>query len=194
MPTPAVFLDRDGTFIEDVGYVDQLDRLRLYPWSIEAVRLLRGSGYAVVILTNQTGVARGMVKEHIVHDVLALMQQRLAAVGQCLDGHYYCPHLPDAPVAAYRRSCSCHKPQLGMVHQAAADLDLDLGRSVVVGDRWTDVRLARPVGAKGILVETGYGVSQATIRPDDVIPDAVVGNLIEAVGWMFRHLPSPQKT
>ena len=141
--SPAVFLDRDGTLIEDVGYVDRLDRLRLYPWSVEAVRLLRRAGYAAVVVTNQAGVARGMISEQVVVEVRDRLQQDLARAGARLDGHYHCPHLPDAPLAAYRRRCGCHKPEPGMIRQAAAELALDLDRSVVVGDRWTDVRLAR---------------------------------------------------
>lgn len=193
MPTPAVFLDRDGTLIEDVGYVDRLERLQFYPWSIEAVRLLRRAGYAVVVVTNQAGVARGMVQEHVVHDAYDLIQRTLAQVGERLDGHYYCPHLPDAPMESYRRRCSCHKPQPGMLQQAASDLDLDLSRSIVVGDRWTDVEMAGVVGAKGILVRTGYGVSQEASPPAHVAADAVATHLLDAVGWVFRHRPPPAR-
>ena len=187
MPRPAVFLDRDGTLIEDVGYVDSVKRLQLYPWSIESVRLLRRSGYAVVIVTNQAGVARGMVKEQAVSDVYELIQKRLGDLGEQLDGHYYCPHLADAPIAAYRQLCSCQKPGPGMVEQAAADLDLDVLRSFVVGDRWTDVRLARAVCAKAVIVKTGYGVTQLADPPHGEAADAVVENLLEAVGWVLRQ-------
>ena len=193
MSTPAVFLDRDGTLIEDVGYVDRLDRLRFYPWSIEAVRLLRRAGYAVVVVTNQAGVARGMVPEQVVHDVCELIQRTLAQAGERLDGHYYCPHLPDAPVETYRRRCSCHKPQPGMLRQAASDLDLDLEQSIVVGDRWTDVEMARAVGAKGVLVRTGYGVSQEASPPAHAAADAIVPHLLEAVGWVFCQRPLPAR-
>ena len=186
MGTPAVFLDRDGTLIEDVGYVDRLDRLKLYPWSLESVRLLRRAGYAVVVVTNQAGVARGMVQESTVVEAFEWIQARLAESGERLDGHYYCPHLPDAPLEAYRRECSCHKPLPGMVEEAARDLDLDLSRSVVIGDRWTDVQLASAVGARGVLVETGYGVTQAASPPNGAEADAVVGHLLDAVGWVLR--------
>ena len=192
MATPAAFLDRDGTLIEDVGYVDRLERLRLYPWSVEAVRLLHRVGYAVVVVTNQAGVARGMVKEEVVLAAYDLIQQRLAEVGERLDGHYYCPHLEDAPVATYRHRCSCHKPLPGMVQRAAEELSLDLSRSVVIGDRWSDIQLAQSVGAKGLLVKTGYGATQVTTPPANVSPDAVTANLIEAVGWMLRCLPWPR--
>ncbi len=185
MPQPAVFLDRDGTLIEDVGYVDRLERLRLYPWSVDCVRLLREAGYAVVVVTNQAGVARGMVDPQTVEDAHDFIQSRLEQVGHRLDGHYSCPHLVDAPVAAYRRACGCHKPKPGLVEQAVSDLDLDVGRSIVVGDRWTDVQLARAVGARGVLVRTGYGVSQARRPPEGARADAVVDTLVEAVGWVL---------
>ena len=192
MPRPAVFLDRDGTLIEDVGYVDRLERLRLFSWSIESVRLLRRAGYAVVVVTNQAGVARGMVREQTVLDVHELIQRRLADVGERIDGHYYCPHLPDAQVQAYRHVCSCHKPSPGMVGQAAKELDLNASRSIVVGDRWTDMQLARAVGAKAVLVKTGYGVSQLAEPPPGVAADAVVDNLLQAVGWILEQsLPTP---
>ena len=170
----------------DVGYVDRLDRLKLYPWSLEAVRLLRRAGYAVVVVTNQAGVARGMVEEPVVVEAFDWIQARLAEVGERLDGHYYCPHLPDAPLEVYRRDCACHKPKPGMVIQAADDLDLDLSRSVVVGDRWTDVQLGRAVGAKAALVETGYGVTQVADPPDGVSADGTFSHLLDAVGWVLR--------
>ncbi len=186
-----MFLDRDGTLIEDVGYVDRLDQLRLYPWSLESVRLLRRSGFAVVVVTNQAGVARGFVREHTVTDVFDLIQQRLAAIDERLDGHYYCPHLIDAPVESYRRRCSCHKPLPGMVDQAVASLDLDISHSYVVGDRWTDIQLARAVGAKAVLVKTGYGVTQLADPPPGETADAVLENLLEAVGWVLSHAVAP---
>ncbi len=191
MGTPAVFLDRDGTLIEDVGYVDRLERLKLYPWSLESVRLLRRAGYAVVVVTNQAGVARGMVQEPMVIEAFEWIQARLAETGERLDGHYYCPHLPDAPLRAYRRDCTCHKPRSGMLERAMRDLDLDLPRSVVVGDRWTDVQLARAVDARAVLVETGYGVTQAANPPAGVEADTIVGHLLDAVGWILRELPRP---
>ena len=190
MLQPAVFLDRDGTLIEDVGYVDRIERLRLYPWSVDCVRLLRQAGFAVVVVTNQAGVARGMVDERIVTEVRDVIQSRLADVGHCLDGHYSCPHLEDAPVATYRQACECRKPKPGLVEQAASDLRLDVSRSFVVGDRWTDVQLARAVGARAVLVRTGYGASQERRPPDGVRADAVTETLVEAVGWILMRQPT----
>lgn len=191
MPTPAVFVDRDGTLNEDVGYLDRIERLRLFPWSVDAVRLLRRAGYAVVVVTNQAGVARGMVREAFVDETRQFIHERLEAIGERLDGHYYCPHEPNAPVEAYRRDCDCRKPRPGLVLRATGELDLDLSRSVVVGDKWSDIGLARAVSVRALLVETGYGTSQLASPRDGLTPDAVVANLMEAASWIVRELPRP---
>lgn len=183
---PAVFLDRDGTLIEDVGYLDRLERLRLYPWTIEAVRLINRAGYAVVVVTNQAGVARGLIEERVVHDVHDVLDRQLEAAGARVDGWYYCPHEPDAPIPAYRRDCDCRKPKPGLVRRAAADLRLDLARSIVIGDRWTDVQLGAAVGSRAIMVETGYGASQKRRQPPGIAADAIVKDLVEAVVWILR--------
>ena len=156
----AVFLDRDGTLNEDVGHLDRLDRLTLFPFAIDAVRLLHQAGYAVVVVTNQGGIAKGLVEETFVTDLHARLTEWFAAGGGIIERFYHCPHDPRAAVPAYRRECDCQKPRPGMVRQAAADLDLDPTRSYVVGDKWSDIGLARNVGATGILVRTGYGVTQ----------------------------------
>ena len=184
---PAIFLDRDGTLNEDVGYLDRLERLMLYPWSLDAVRLLRRAGYAVVVVTNQGGVARGFVTESFVEEARHVIERRLAAIGERLDGHYCCPHEPHAAVAAYRKDCDCRKPRPGLVLRAARDLDLDLGRSVVIGDKWSDVGLARAAGARGVLVRTGYGRGQERRPPPGLRADAVADTLMDAASWVLRH-------
>lgn len=171
---PAVFLDRDGTINEDVGYLDSLERLTLFPYSIDAVRLLNGAGFCVVVVTNQRGVATGLISEtflHMVHDVLS---ERFRRGGARIERFYHCPHDPHAPIEQYRRDCMCRKPKPGLALQAADDLGIDLTRSYVVGDKWSDVALARNVGATGVLVQTGYGTTQAKRldRPRDAIVTA----------------------
>ena len=191
MPQPAAFLDRDGTLNEDAGYLERIERLRLFPWSLEAVRLLRQAGYAVVVVTNQTGVGRGMLRAEFVGETLDFLQARLGAIGQRLDGHYCCPHDPHAPLKAYRLVCDCRKPRPGMVLQAARDLDLDLSRSVAVGDKWSDVALARNTGMRGLLVRTGYGATQEAAPRDGLAADAVLPDLMAAVAWILREMPRP---
>ena len=176
---PAVFLDRDGTINEDVGHVDRLDRLTLFPASIDAVRLLNQAGWPVVVVTNQGGVAAGLVDEAFVHEVHDVLRRRFEDGGAAIERFYHCPHGRHAVVDAYRRDCDCRKPAPGMIHRAAADLGLDPTRSYVVGDKWSDVALARRVGATGILVRTGYGVTQAA-RPDRPADAIVVADLMAA--------------
>jgi D-glycero-D-manno-heptose 1,7-bisphosphate phosphatase len=185
--TQAVFLDRDGTLVEEVGYLEHLDRLRLFPYSVDAVRLLNRAGFKVVVVTNQAGVARGFFGEDFVRDVQRDIDARMAKAGARIDAWYYCPHHPDAPVAAYRRDCECRKPRPGMVRQAERDLGIDAAQSFVIGDRWLDVRLGRSVGARAVLLRTGYGASEAEQPPDDVTADLVADNLMEAVAWVLRQ-------
>ncbi|MBI1874331.1 MAG: HAD family hydrolase [Acidobacteria bacterium] len=187
--TPAVFLDRDGTLIEDVGYLDRVERLVIYPWSIDAVRLLNRAGFHVVIITNQAGVARGFFKETFLAEIHGEIGSRFKAGGARLDGFYYCPHHPDAPIEQYRQLCDCRKPAPGLVRKASDELSLDLARSFVIGDRWLDVRLARAVGAGSILVRTGYGRTEEANGPSDLRADHVAENLVEAVSWILQHTP-----
>jgi D-glycero-D-manno-heptose 1,7-bisphosphate phosphatase len=184
---PAVFLDRDGTIIDDVGYLDRVDDVALYPWSADALRLLKRGGFAIVVITNQSGVARGLYAESAVHDVHAHLVEALARGGAVVDGWYHCPHHVDAVVPAYRLDCDCRKPKPGMLVRAAADLGLDLARSVVVGDRWSDVAAARAVGAAGVLVRTGVGAREEQVPIDGLVADAILPSLAEAASWILRE-------
>jgi D-glycero-D-manno-heptose 1,7-bisphosphate phosphatase len=184
---PAVFLDRDGTLLEEAGYLDRLERLVFFPYAIDAVRLLNRAGYAVVIITNQSGVGRGMYPESFVgqsHDVMAA---RLREGGATIDGFYYCPHHHESSVEAYRKTCDCRKPGPGMLMMAARDLDLDLSRSFAVGDKWTDVQAGFAAGGRGILVRTGYGRASEAFPIAGVEPAAVADNVMGAVAWLLRE-------
>jgi D-glycero-D-manno-heptose 1,7-bisphosphate phosphatase len=178
--TGAVFLDRDGTMIEDVGYLDALDRIAFYPWTVDAIRMLNRAGLPVVVVTNQSGIARGLFDEAFVGATHRRLDARLAAGGARVDAYYYCPHHPDGRVAAYARACECRKPGRAMIDRAAADLGLDPARSFVVGDKWLDVQLGRAVGARAILVRTGTGAAEEPRPPAGVTADAVVDNLAAA--------------
>ncbi len=184
---PAVFLDRDGTLIEDIGYPRFPHEVAFYPWSVDAVRALNQAGLAVVVTANQSGVARSILTEPMIEDVRRHLSMLLDAGGARIDAYYYCPHHPEGTVEAYRSRCGCRKPACGMIERASADLGLDPARSFVVDDKWVDVGAARAAGARGILVRTGYGVTQETEPPPDLAADAVVDNLVEAVSWILRQ-------
>src|SRR3954466_11640293 len=115
----AVFLDRDGTLIEEAGYLERLERLVFFPFSIDAVRVLNHAGFAVVVITNQAGIARGIVREAFVEEAHRHIADRLAAGGARVDGFYYCPHHPDGVVEQYRTECECRKPAPGLLRRAA---------------------------------------------------------------------------
>ena len=187
---PAVFLDRDGTLIEERGYLDRLDLIAPFPWASSALRRLRDAGYALVLVTNQAGVARGYFDEAFVQEAHRHLAALLAADGVVLDGYYYCPHHPEGTVPAYRRTCRCRKPGPGMVEQAAADLGLDVARSFVVGDKWLDVELAANAGARGILVRTGYGAGPEAAPPAGVALYGVADTLADAVDLILKA-PAP---
>lgn len=184
---PAVLFDRDGTLVEETGYLDRLERLVFFPYAIDAVRLMNRAGYAVVIVTNQAGVGRGMFEEQFVRDTHEVMTARFGEGGARVDGYYYCPHHPEASVARYRVVCACRKPAAGMLLEAAAELDLDLSRSFAVGDKWADVQAGQAAGARGILVRTGYGKAGEASPPPGVQPAVVTDNAMSAVSWILRE-------
>jgi D-glycero-D-manno-heptose 1,7-bisphosphate phosphatase len=180
----GVFLDRDGTLIEEVGYLDRIDRVRFFPYSVDAVRLLNRGGFVVIVATNQAGIARGLFDEAFVEATHRSLAAALAAGGARVDGFYFCPHHPDAAIESYRQACDCRKPQPGLLRRAAADHRLDLGRSFVVGDRPHDITAGTTVGAQGVLVRTGYG---GHAERSDHGAAAVTDNLMAAVSWILRQ-------
>jgi D-glycero-D-manno-heptose 1,7-bisphosphate phosphatase len=189
--TAAVFLDRDGTLIDEVGYLDRPERVALYPWSIEAIRTLNQAGIRVIMVSNQSGIARGFFSEQTLDVIHRHLASLLAAGGARLDAYYYCPHHPDGRIAEFARACDCRKPGGALVERAVEEFGIDPGRSFVVGDRWVDVALARTVGAQGVLVRTGYGAVEETRPPDGLSAAVVVDNLIAAVSWILLNRQAP---
>ena len=184
----TVFLDRDGTLIEDIGFLSRVDQVAFFPWTIDAIRVLNRAGLTTVVVTNQSGVARGhfdLASVEAVHTHIAAV---LAAGGARIDAYYYCPHHPDGSVAEFTRVCTCRKPARGLVDQAGRDLGVDPERSFVVGDRWSDVALARAIGGRGLLVRTGYGSVEEPNPPGALAADIIADNLIGAVGWILMSL------
>jgi D-glycero-D-manno-heptose 1,7-bisphosphate phosphatase len=187
---PAVFLDRDGTLIHEVGYIDRLDLLSLFPWTVDALRLLNRAGFATVVVTNQGAIGRGLITEEFLARVHAEIDGRLAAGRARIDRYYFCPHHPEAVIAEHRRRCRCRKPGPELVERACAELALDPAASWMIGDRWIDVATGQAAGVRSILVKTGHGAHEAADPPEGACADAILNNLMEAVGWILRSRTS----
>jgi len=189
IPHKAVFLDRDGTINEEMGYVNHLDRFVLLPRAGQAIRLLNEHGFKAVVVSNQSGVARGYFPESLVDRVHQKMQDLLEMENAYLDGVYYCPHHPTAGDPPYRKKCRCRKPSTGLAEEAIRELNLDCGRSYVIGDRGVDIEFARKIGARGILVLTGYGKGEWEYCRQQwkTRPDRVAVDLYEAVQWLLSQ-------
>jgi D-glycero-D-manno-heptose 1,7-bisphosphate phosphatase len=179
----AVFIDRDGTISEEVGYVNHVSRYKVFTFAAEAVRALNEAGRLAVLVTNQAGVARGYFKEELIGEVHKVLAAELERGGARLDAVYYCPHHPTVGEPPYRFDCDCRKPRPGLLLRAADELGLDLSRCWMVGDRYSDTELARNAGARSAFVLTGYGRGelehQSHAWPHR--PDLVAENLLEAV-------------
>lgn len=187
---PAVFLDRDGTINEQMGYINHISRFQLLPGVEEAIARLNTADIPVVVVTNQSGLARGYFPEQLLDEVHHKMTQQLATAGAHVDGIYICPHHPEAKEERYRQTCNCRKPKTGLLEQAAQELDIDLERSFVVGDRWSDIKCGAAVGATSILVLSGYGRGDAAyIGPHQPVqPDYIAEDLSQAVVWILEQM------
>jgi len=165
---------------------------------------LKRAGYTLVVVTNQSAIARGIIDEPFLGQVHQELSTRLARGGAAIDRYYYCPHLADAPIERYRQACRCRKPGPGMIEQACRDLGLDLARSFMVGDRWLDVACGVGAGTRAIRVLTGHGAAEPEAPPASLIADlsrrsdakghvakadAILDNLMEAAGWILRNSP-----
>lgn len=179
----AVFLDRDGTINEQMGYINHIDRFRLLPGSAEAIALLNLARLKVVVVSNQSGAFRGYFPASLITEVNQHMEELLSLRGAHLDATFTCQHGP-------REGCSCRKPRPGMLEQAASKLDLDLQRSYVVGDRFSDIELAANAGARGIMVLTGYGRGELENYqgPRPVKPTYIAQDLWDAARWILSDL------
>lgn len=173
-PTKAAFLDRDGTLIEEVNFLSKVDEMRVFPFTFEAVKLLKDAGFLVIVVTNQSGIGRGIYDEAAMHAIHEEMQLQLEGM---IDGFYFCPHLPCD-------GCSCRKPSLGMLESAAKDFSIDLSSSWMIGDKKIDVETGFNAGSRTALVMTGYGRSHANEL--DSMPDVLAENLLDAVREALR--------
>jgi len=187
MKRPAVFIDRDGTISEEVGYVNHPSRFRLFPYSSEAIRILNNNEWLAILVTNQAGVARGYFSEDVI--VKVHEQLKLDLKDARLDAIYYCAHHPTVGEAPYRVDCDCRKPKPGLIDRAAQDFEIDRGASWMVGDRYGDVELARNAGLRSAFVLSGYGLGEWEYQRSSWKhePDVVCENLLEAVKMIVAH-------
>jgi D-glycero-D-manno-heptose 1,7-bisphosphate phosphatase len=184
MKRRAVFMDRDGTISEEVGYVNHPSRYRVFPYSADAVRLLNEGGWLAILITNQAGVARGYFTEDIIGEVHGVLSQELEKQGARLDAIYYCAHHPTVGEEPYRFDCTCRKPKPGLIERAVAEFDIDPAQSWMIGDRYSDIELARNAHVRSAFVLSGYGrgeweYQRAAWKHE---PDIVAEDLFEAVG------------
>ncbi len=190
--TPAVFLDRDGTMNEQMGYINHISRFHLLPGVASAIQRLNAMKIPVIVVTNQSGLARGYFPEQLLTEVHEKMHRQLGKEGAHVDGIYICPHHPEAKEERYRLDCNCRKPKTGLLEQAAQELNINLESSFMVGDRWSDLRCGVKAGATPVLVLTGYGRGDLQhIGPSQQVqPAYVADDLSTAVSWILRNIPS----
>jgi len=183
MKRPALFMDRDGTISEEVGYVNHPARFRLFPYTAAAIKLLNENGWLAIVVTNQAGVARGYFSEDVIIQIHEQVQRDLQNASAKLDAIYYCAHHPSVGEPPYRLDCDCRKPRTGLIDRAAADFQIDLARSWMVGDRYGDVELARNAGLHSAFVLSGYGRGEWEYQRGSwqIEPELVAEDLLEAV-------------
>lgn len=172
---PAVFLDRDGTLIEEVNFLSRVEDLRLFPFTADALRILKANGFLVVVVTNQSGIGRGIYDEAAMHSIHEQMQIELS---DAIDGFYFCPHLPCD-------GCTCRKPATGMIESAMRDLSIDLAGSWMIGDKISDIETGINAGIKTALVKTGYGQRHypKLERHPDIVADDLLAAVKQLVVW-----------
>lgn len=191
---PAIFIDRDGTINEDIGYLSHPDDLHIYSFTAEAIRLINAAELPVIIITNQSGIARGFLDEMMLALIHEQLLNELARQGAHIDGIYYCPHHPRIGNETYRQECDCRKPKTGMLEQAAHEHGIALADSYVIGDKSSDINLATNAGAKSVLVMTGYGAdTYANVEHFPCYPTFIAEDLLEAVHLILTERQSPSR-
>lgn len=181
-PRPAVFLDRDGTICEEVGYLNHISRLNVFPFAAAAIRRLNEAHIPVIVVSNQAGISRKIIPEALVKETHRRITEELARHGARIDGFYYCPH-------SRQDQCTCRKPLPGLLEQAAREHHFAVEQSYVVGDRYVDVELGQRAGGRGVLVLTGYGRGEYELHSEEWPrqPDYVAENLAAAVEMILAE-------
>ena len=184
----ALFFDRDGTLNVEVGHLRRLDHFEMYPFASRAVKQVNEAGLLAIVITNQSGVARGYFPEQHVHTANAQLLQHIEAGGARIDRIYYCPHHPEGPVVEFMQVCNCRKPAPGMLQQAAVEFGIQLDQSFVVGDRFVDMEAAHRVSASAVLVLTGAGSVELSGHAQARQPHHVAQDVEQAVAWILKQI------
>ena len=182
----AVFLGRDGVLNRDHGYVSRPEEFEWLPGVMHALRALQRAGWGLVVVTNQGGIARGIYGPAEYANLTAWMHSELAQHGIALDEVYHCPHLSDAPLAAWRRQCDCRKPAPGLLRRAARDLSLDLASCVIVGAKPCDIQAGRTAGVAAC-IRIADQIDPAAIAAANPPADYTCASLAEAARWLLEH-------
>ena len=165
---PALFLDRDGVLTEEIGYITSVKNLNIFPYVAECIRQIHEKEYYAIVITNQSGVARGLFTEETLKDMNTFLMEMTG-----VDAIYYCPHHPNGNIDEYRKICNCRKPEIGLLEQACNDFDIDMNRSYMIGDRASDILTGQRAGVKTVLLESGYGSAglEQNVTPAYVFAD-----------------------
>lgn len=177
-----MFLDRDGVLNEEVGYICRSEQLKSIPGAAMAVKRLNETGLIVVVVSNQSAIGRGVCSEREIQQVNSALFEQLMSEGARISRFYYCPHHPTEGKGEYRQTCEFRKPRPGMLHQAASELNLDLGNSIMIGDRLSDIEAGRSAGCKTVLIETG---APSEVHERQNGPEFIAPSLVEAVDWIL---------
>lgn len=191
----CVFLDRDGTINEEIGYLSDFRQFKFIPRSIEAIKMINRIGLKAIVVTNQAGIARGYIKEKDLLEIHRFMEDRILHEGGFLDAIYFCPHHPDGDVEEYRRICNCRKPRAGMLYTALKRFKIRIEDSYIIGDRLLDISMAYNAGAKGILVRTGNGQEEINKNMflEIIKPHFIANDLYEGVTWIINDLKAKNR-
>jgi D-glycero-D-manno-heptose 1,7-bisphosphate phosphatase len=197
MKKPVVFLDRDGTLIEEVNFLLNEKQIKVWPNAIHAMKLLRKAGFVMIVLSNQSGVARGYLTEERVDDLNRVVFSQMRTMGEVPDAFYFCPYHPEGRIEKYCKDSDYRKPKPGMALLAARDFDIDLSHSYSIGDKLSDVGVALNLGGKGVLVLTGYGKKEKAkiAKGKELVPSHIAENVLEAAEWIvndYESLKDPQ--
>ncbi len=165
---PAIFLDRDGVLTEEKGYICSVNDLNIFPYAAECVNDIKEKGYYAIVITNQSGVARGLFSEKTLQEMHGYLMRKIG-----VDRVYYCPHYPGGKVPAFSKKCYCRKPETGLVKEACKDFAIDMENSYMVGDRASDIQMGQNAGIRTVLLESGYGILQPeeAVQPDYILRD-----------------------